>query len=63
MDNYLNSVEKGYLRVNNPIVVLWPAWFSTEKGHFIHDLFTTYTNVVQDTFCDSRGIIRTFHNG
>ena len=63
MDNYLCSVEKGHFTVNNRIEVLWPVWFSTEKNHFIHDLFTTYTNVVQDTFCESRGIIRTFHNG
>lgn len=62
MDNCLNSVEKGSFGVNNQTTSPYRVRFSTETGHVIHALFTTYTDVVQDTFCENRVIIRTFHS-
>jgi len=50
VDNIINSVEKGVSRVNNVMSDGLRLEFSTEKGLLIHHLFTTYTNVIQDTF-------------
>ena len=63
MDNFVKCVEKRVFPVNNRVTESISSGFSTERGHVIHDLFTTYTNVVQDCFCESRAIIRTFHSG